>query len=200
MDWTTVVAAGVGGAIGLSGDLLGRMGARRQAARQRKEALEDAEIAYRRGRDEELDRESRQEARLAIHRIFETFTRNPVSVIAPNDRRTIQSAQNILHELSYQQLHIPDLDLRRKLNHSIDMLDLAIGASPPAGYSIAEVVFVIRNNCRDWLGAWARGEEIPTPTEDWQDLLNALGEAIEQWHQQLAGRGSKIHPRKIDDY
>jgi hypothetical protein len=200
VDWSTVVAAGVGAAIGLTGDLVGRIGARRQADRQRKEALEDAETVYRRSRAEDLERETRQRVHLAIDRILEAFQRNKVSLIAPDDDRTREGAREILAELGRQELYIPDSGVRRQLILSMDMLDLALVNSSPAGYTLAEVVFVIRANCWTWLGALARQEEIPAPTPDWLELQDSMHDAIEKWHQQLADRGSRVHPPKYNEY
>jgi hypothetical protein len=200
MDWSTVVAAAVGAAIGLTGNLFGRIGARRQADWQRKQALEDSEVAYHRSRSEELERESRQRLHLAVDRILETFAINSIAVTAPNDAGIEERALNILLEIARQRIYILDPDVRRRLDLSANMLDYALSGSSPAGYTIAEVVFVIRNGCKDWLGALVRREKVPPPSGDWLELEGSLHDAMEKWHHQLADQGSRVHPRKYEDY
>src|SRR4051812_18951484 len=107
MDWATIAGAAVGGAIGLLGDLTGRLGSRRQAARQRKETLEDAETAYLRALSAEEARLQRERAHLAAERMLQGLMTHSANPLQPNDD-VRDSANKLAGILYFEQLYIPD--------------------------------------------------------------------------------------------
>jgi hypothetical protein len=185
------------GAIGLVGEAIGRMGARRQAAQQRREVIEDEERRRIRELADEERRLKIQRSMMAANEILEAFLANPVRIESEDDEARV-AAIRIYAVLYARNVNIDEGQLRRRLDLAVDILDLA-AESALHGYSLAEAVFIVRSNCYEWIGAYLRREDLPAPDDDWHVLCGVLKEAITEWHEELEKRGRNVHPRKYRD-
>jgi hypothetical protein len=199
VEWATVVGAFAGGTIGLAGDLIGRLGARRQAVRQRQEALEDAERSRRENLQDEQTRETSRRARAAAEGILRAFVENRVSLLDPVGMELptedlVERAMGIWGTVYVEKVHIPDAELRRRLGTCEAILDLATTPGLGLGMSLRDVVFTVRQFCYESLGAWLRDEALPAPTTDWTMLVAKLEVTKADWLERLERAGRAPHP------
>lgn len=191
MEWGTVVSVAVGGLIGLSGDTIGRIGARRQAQRARQESLEDAEAARRRALEDESRTAKADRERSAVENILGAYLEHPVMLLNQPPDETAQSVTKICATLGFEQSFLLDKELRLRIAEICYLVDMALSDSVP-GYSLPEVAFLSRSETRMLMGAWARGDALPDSIEGWRQIRQ-LRPAIEaQWQGKLRDNGSSI--------
>ena len=193
MDWATVAGAIAGGAIGLLGDLTGRLGARRQAAQQRREMLEDLA----RVRDERIEDEQRQaiyqRACQAAEDIVQTIRNNPVVVHSARPEVDMRERIRAVHLALYSEsLYIPDPHLRELLQRAEYMLDISLTQEEGHDVPLPDVIHIVRNNVYRWLGAWLRGEPIPPPSTAWTELVPKMDRAMTEWQAWVRSSGREI--------
>jgi hypothetical protein len=182
MEWVAVVGAAVGGTIAIVGDLIGQISARKQAARQRQEALEDARTTREQMIEDEHQKNLQEKSRQAEVNIFSLMLRSRISILdplgtQPDQDKIIERALDMCMELSAESVCILDDELRCRLEVCSDMLDMA--TTPTVNFRkqrLIEVIAVVRRNIWLWLGASLRGQAIPSPTEDWIHLAAELNE------------------------
>lgn len=156
MEWGTVVSVAVGGLIGLSGDTIGRIGARRQAQRARQESLEDAEAARRRAIEDESRAAKADRERSAVENILGAYLEHPIMLLNQPPDDTVESATKICATLGFEQSFLLDKELRLRVAEICYLVDMALSDSVP-GYSLPEVAFLSRSETRMLMGAWSRG-------------------------------------------
>lgn len=190
MDWASVVAAVTGGAIGLSGELLGRRGAQRQARESRQSQREDAERDRQQALEVELQRIAHQRAREAAGAILTAFRSNPIRLSVPAVQETHDSVREIVLAIFTEYLYVQDAMMRQRLieiEHWVDIANAANGFGP---LTLPEIVYEARLEAVRLLGAWLRGESPPiTPTEGWQRVQREAPEAIEAYRLKLRDQG-----------
>ena len=159
MEWATVIGAVVGGSIGIAGELIGRIGASRQADRQRREALEDAQRIRIESTEDERLREIWQRSRQAAESIIKAIRNNRISILDPAGKKlsredVVERALAIWLELYTEAAYILDADLRKRINICESILDMATTPGISIGrWDLAEVVLIVRNDLLSWLGA-----------------------------------------------
>ncbi|MFB9603511.1 hypothetical protein ACFFTQ_11050 [Streptomyces roseofulvus] len=198
MEWGTIVTVLLGGLIGLGGETIGRMGARRQAQIARQEALEDANIARSQAIEDDSRREKEARERVAVENILSAYLENPIRLVDQANEETVLSVTKICLTLGFEQSFILDAELRQRVAEICYILDIATDGDV-GGYSIAEVGFLSRSETRMLMGAWARGEEFPNSIEGWGELRRSLAEIEVNWQQKLreAGLRVKVPPLSI---
>ncbi|MFD7032352.1 hypothetical protein ACFWAR_30420 [Streptomyces sp. NPDC059917] len=198
MEWGTVIAVLIGGLIGLGGDAMGRIGARRQARTSRLEHLEDVETARRQAVEDEGRREKRDREMRAVERILSAYLENPIGLVNQLMDATVLSITEIVKVLGFEQSFILDGELRQRITEICHFLDLA-SVGDVGAYSSAEVGFLARNETRMLLGAWVRGERLPDSIEGWDEIRRGRAEIDAQWQQKLheAGLRVRIPPLSI---
>ena len=155
---STVVSVAVGGLIGLSGDTIGRIGARRQAQRARQESLEDAEAARRRALEDESRTAKADRERSAVENILGAYLEHPVMLLNQPPDETAQSVTRICATLGFEQSFLLDNELRLRIAEICYLVDMALSDSVP-GYSLPEVAFLSRSETRMLMGP-GRGETL----------------------------------------
>jgi hypothetical protein len=199
VDWTTLGAALAGGLIGLTGEIAGRIGSRRQAERARELAIEDAERMRSTAIEDDRRREADARARKAADIIFDSFRLNPIRRTSPIDEEAKQRARTIVITMWYEIPHFPNVELRRRLLEIEHILDIA-DAGVVFKHALPELVFTARIESFKILGAWLRREEeLPPPTEGWAEVLRIADEAIEQWDKNLARKGISTKTLKLNE-
>ncbi|MFH9569311.1 hypothetical protein [Streptomyces sp. NPDC017230] len=191
MEWGTIVTVVVGGLIGLSGDTIGRVGARRQAQRARQEALEDGEIARRQAIEDESRRARTDRQRSAVENILGAYLENPVMLVNQAPEDTVESAAKICNILGFEQSFLLDKELRFRVAEIVYLLDIALSSGVP-GFSLPEVVFLSRSETRMLMGASSRGDELPDSIEGWQEIRRLRPQIEAQWQSKLRDSGSSI--------
>jgi hypothetical protein len=86
VEWATITGAAAGGAIAITGDLIGQISARKQAAKQRRETLEDAQRIREQTREDEHLKELQKRARQAEEKIVASILSKRVSNSRPTWR------------------------------------------------------------------------------------------------------------------
>lgn len=191
MEWGTVVSVAVGGLIGLSGDSIGRIGARRQAQRARQESLEDAEAARRRAIEDESRTARADRERTAVENILGAYLEHPVMLLNQPPDDTVESATKICITLGYEQSFLLDNELRLRIAEICYLVDMALSDSVP-GYSLPEVAFLSRSETRMLMGAWSRGNSLPDSIEGWRQIRQLRPDIEAQWQGKLRDNGSSI--------
>ncbi|TDT23048.1 hypothetical protein EV562_1203 [Streptomyces sp. BK208] len=191
MEWGTVVSVAVGGLIGLSGDTIGRIGARRQAQRARQESLEDAESARRRAIEDESRAAKADRERRAVENILGAYLEHPVRLLNQPPHETDRSATKICAILGFEQSFLLDRELRLRIAEVCYLLDMAQSGSVP-GHSLAEVAFLSRSETRMLMGAWSRGDTLPESVEGWRQLRQLRPDIEARWQGTLRDNGSSI--------
>lgn len=200
MDWSAITAAIVGAAIGLSGELTGRIGAKRQAERARQIAIEDAERSRAQTIEDERRREADSRARLAAENILDAFRTNVVHRERPVDDETRSRVTAIVVTMLFELVHLPNRDLRRRLVEMEHVLDAVGSGVEYEGYSLPEIVFQARVSCFTILGAWLRREApLPASTEEWNRILQLTDETLERWEVGLADAGVQMRVLRLKD-
>src|SRR6476661_9584842 len=120
VEWATIAGAAVGGAIAIAGDLIGQISARKQAAKQRRETLEDAQRIREQTREDEHLKGLQQRERQAEEKIVASILSKRVSIVAPlgdelNQQEITKRALDIGIELYIESVHILDSELRKRL-------------------------------------------------------------------------------------
>lgn len=195
MEWATIAGAAVGGAIAIIGDLIGQISARKQAAKQRRETLEDAQRIREQAREDERLKELQQRARQAEEKIVASILSNRVSIVDPlggelNRQEITKGALDICIELWVESVHILDDELRKRLETCGMILDMA--TTPTVDLNkrpLNEIVVIVRSNVFSWLGASLRKQAIPPPSEEWMSLVSGLDDAVSQWKSWLKQSG-----------
>jgi len=195
VEWATIAGAAVGGAIAIAGDLIGQISARKQAAKQRRETLEDAQRIREQTREDEHLKGLQQRERQAEEKIVASILSKRVSIVAPlgdelNQQEITKRALDIGIELYIESVHILDSELRKRLETCGMILDMA--TTPTADLNkrpLNEIVVIVRNNIFLWLGASLRGQVIPPPSEEWVNLVSGLDDAVSQWKSWLKQSG-----------
>ncbi|OQQ13844.1 hypothetical protein B0675_26840 [Streptomyces sp. M41(2017)] len=191
VEWGTVASVIAGGLIGLSGDTIGRIGARRQARRARQEALEDAETARQHAIEDEGRKARQDRQRHAVEKILGAYLEHPILLVGQKHEDTVRSATDIYRVLAFEQSFLLDDDLRHRIVEISDLLDLAVADAVP-GYSLPEVAFLSRSETRMLMGAWSRGSELPDSIKSWHDIRQLRPQIAAQWQQTLRDRGLSI--------
>lgn len=200
MEWATIAGAAVGGAIAITGDLIGQISARKQASKQRRESLEDAQRLREQQREDEHVGELQKRARQAEEKIVASILINRVSILDPVDNELTEKeitkrALDICLDLQIESVHVLNDELRRRIEICGDILDMAI--TPAVHFKerhLNEVVVIVRSNVWSWLGASLRGQDLPHPTEDWINLVSELDDAVTQWKSWLKQSGYGFNP------
>ncbi|MFJ8932020.1 hypothetical protein ACIRLA_36165 [Streptomyces sp. NPDC102364] len=191
MEWGTVVSVAVGGLIGLSGDTIGRIGARRQAQRARQESLEDAEAARRRAIEDESRAAKADRERSAVENILGAYLEHPIMLLNQPPEDTVESAAKICATLGFEQSFLLDKELRFRVAEICYLVDMALSDSVP-GYSLPEVAFLSRSETRMLMGAWSRGDALPDSIEGWRQIRQLRSDIEAQWQAKLRDNGSSI--------
>ncbi|MFD7962999.1 hypothetical protein ACFV5J_19575 [Streptomyces zaomyceticus] len=191
MEWWTIITVLIGGLIGLSGDFIGRLGARRQAQIARRESLEDAEMARSQAIEDDHRKEKEARELLAIENILFAYFENPVRLVNQPMEEAILSIAKIGRVLGFEQSFILDGELRLRVVEICHFLDLAT-AGDVGGYSPVEVGFLARNETRMLMGAWARGEDLPESIEGWGEIRCSRAEIEARWQQNLRNAGLRV--------
>ncbi|MFD5508714.1 hypothetical protein ACFWIB_13195 [Streptomyces sp. NPDC127051] len=191
MEWGTVIAVLIGGLIGLSGDAIGRMGARRQAKIARRENLEDAEIARRQAIEDEGRKEKGGREMRAVENILSVYLENPIGLVNQPREETVLSITKIYTVFGFEQSFILNGELRQRVAEICYFLDLA-SVGDVGEYSPAEVGFLARSETRMLLGAWARGEDFPDSIEGWGEIRRSRAEIEVRWQQKLRDAGLRV--------
>ncbi|MEU3549441.1 hypothetical protein [Streptomyces longwoodensis] len=199
MEWGTVVSVTVGGLIGLSGDTIGRIGARRQAQRARQESLEDAEAARRRAREDEGRAARADRERRAVENILSAYLEHPVMLLNQPPDETAESATKICATLGFEQSFLLDRELRLRIAEICYLVDMALSDSVP-GYSLPEVAFLSRSETRMLMGAWSRGDALPDSIEGWRQIRQLRPDIEAQWQGKLRDNGSSIRVPPLSIY
>lgn len=202
MEWATIAGAAVGGAIAITGDLIGQISARKQAAKQRRETLEDAERVRAQTMEDERRKELQRRGRQAEEKMIELVVGSQVAIVNPlseesNREEIIRATLEISKGLCTECVHVLDDELRRRLKSSGDILDMA--TTPVVNLRkerLNEVVAIVRQNVYLWLGASLRGQVILPPTQDWLNLMAELDQVQTQWQGWLKQAGYEFHPYK----
>jgi hypothetical protein len=188
VEWTSLLAAMVGAAIGLVGDSVGRFGSRRQAREARTLAIEDAERLREQTIADERRRIADQRGREAAETILSSFRRNIVRLRAEELDRT--SVTSIVLDILVECVHVPDADVRTRLLEIEHWLDIgnSLGAFGP--YSVAELVFHARQEVFHLLGTWLRREgPVTEPTDGWRDVQSEAPAVMEAYQATLREEG-----------
>lgn len=191
MEWGTIATVLIGGLIGLSGDSIGRMGARRQAQRARQEVLEDAETARSRAIEDDNRKEKGDRERRAVENILSAYLENPISLVGQTREEAGLSVIKIGTVLGFEQSFIINSDLRQRVAEICYFLDLA-AVGDVCGYSLAEVGFLARSETRMLMGAWARGEVLPDSIEGWGEIRRSRAQIEARWQQKLRDAGLSV--------
>ncbi|MFI5985884.1 hypothetical protein ACIBEA_34115 [Streptomyces sp. NPDC051555] len=199
MEWGTVVAVLIGGLIGLGGDAMGRLGARRQARTSRREHLEDAETARRQAVEDEGRRVKGGREMRAVETILSAYLENPIGLVNQPVEETVLSLTEIYKVLGFEQSFILDGELRQRVAEICHFLDLA-SVGDVGGYSPAEVGFLARSETRMLLGAWARGEALPDSIEGWGEIRLGRAETEARWQQKLRDAGLRVRIPPLSVY
>ncbi|WP_338704086.1 hypothetical protein V2W30_40045 (plasmid) [Streptomyces sp. Q6] len=199
MEWGTVVSVAVGGLIGLSGDTIGRIGARRQAQRARQESLEDAEADRRRAIEDESRAAKADRERSAVENILGAYLAHPVMLLNQQPADTARSATEICAVLGFEQSFLLDKELRLRIAEICYLVDMALSDTVP-GYSLPEVAFLSRSETRMLMGAWSRGEALPDSIEGWRQIRQLRPDIEAQWQGKLRDAGSSIEVPPLSIY
>ncbi|MFG3369293.1 hypothetical protein ACIPWY_35320 [Streptomyces sp. NPDC090032] len=191
MEWGTIITVLIGGLIGLSGDSIGRMGARRQAQRARQEVLEDAETARSRAIEDGSRKEKGDREKRAVENILSAYLENPISLVGQPREEVVLSVIKIGTVLGFEQSFIINSDLRQRVAEICYFLDLA-AVGDVGGYSLAEVGFLARSETRMLMGAWARGEVLPDSIEGWGEIRRSRAQIEARWQQKLRDAGLRV--------
>ncbi|MFE0116756.1 hypothetical protein ACFWZA_01500 [[Kitasatospora] papulosa] len=191
MEWWAIITVLVGGLIGLSGDFIGRLGARREARIAREESLEDANTARIQAIEDADRKEKSAREVLAIEKILLAYFDNPILLLNQPREETAVSIGKVVRVLGFEQSFIRDRALRQRIVEICHFLDLATEGNV-GEYSPAEVGFLARNETRMLLGAWARGEDLPESIEGWGEIRRSLPEIAAQWQQQIRDAGLRV--------
>ncbi|MCX4920294.1 hypothetical protein [Streptomyces sp. NBC_00687] len=199
MEWGTVVSVIAGGLIGLSGDTIGRIGARRQAQRARQEALEDAEAARRRSIEDEGRKTREDRQRSAVENILGAYLEHPIMLVDQAHEDTVKSATKICLVLGSEQSFLLDEELRHRITEICYLVDIAAAGGVP-GYSLPEIAFLSRSETRMLLGAWSRGSELPDSIEGWREIRQLRPQIEAQWQAKLRDSGLSISVPPLSIY
>ncbi|WP_143661174.1 hypothetical protein [Streptomyces sp. M41(2017)] len=199
MEWGTVVSVVAGGLIGLSGDTIGRIGARRQAQRARQEALEDAETARRRAIEDEGRKTREDRQRHGVENILRAYLEHPIMLVDQAHEDTVRSATKICLVLGSEQSFLLDEELRHRITEICYLVDIAAAGGVP-GYSLPEIAFLSRSETRMLLGAWSRGSELPESIEGWREIRRLRPQIEAQWQAKLRDSGLSISVPPLSIY
>ncbi|MFE1909277.1 hypothetical protein ACFW96_37250 [Streptomyces gardneri] len=191
MEWWTIITVLIGGLIGLSGDFIGRLGARRQAQIARRENLEDAEIARSQAIEDDDRKEKLARELRAVENILFAYFENPVRLVNQPREEAVLSIAKICRVLGFEQSFILNGELRQRIVEICHFMDLAT-ESDVGEYSPAEVGFLARNETRMLMGAWARGEDLPESIEGWGEIRRSRAEIEARWQQNLRDAGLRV--------
>jgi enoyl-CoA hydratase/carnithine racemase len=185
MDWTSLLAAAAGAVIGLSGDLVGRLGARRQAREARQLAIEDAERLRLATHEDDRQREIRARARRAAEQIIAAFRDNSVLLGEPITPDLHKRLERIADILNSEYLFLPELELRRRILEMEHWIDAAWGAEYFGGLMVNQLAFAAKNEANRILGMWLRGENLDyTPIPLWSDVQAEASRAMDEYRKQ----------------
>ncbi|WP_147977455.1 hypothetical protein [Streptomyces sp. MS191] len=199
MEWGTIVTVLLGGLIGLSGETVGRMGARRQAQIARQEALEDASKARSQAIEDDSRRGKEARERTAVENILSAYLENPIRLVDQPSEETVLSVTKICLVLGFEQSFILNAELRQRVAEICYFLDISTDGDV-CGYSAAEVGFLSRSEMRMLMGAWARGEDLPNSIEGWGELRRGLAEIERNWQQKLRDSGLRVEVPPLSIY
>jgi hypothetical protein len=201
LDWSVVVGAGVGAAIGLAGQAVALFGARKQEERTYARVRSEAERQEDRRRERERQDELRRREENAAFAVIRCFHDNAVGLLASPSEADNDRVLSIVLALHYRHFFFRDGELRRRLAEAKEILEF-FGAFPPPGHTIPSVIWVVRLNVLRWLAAFLREESIPSPTTDWCQLADNLEVAFAEWRKQLELSKIKLRDFRfsIDSY
>ncbi|MFG2452913.1 hypothetical protein ACGFSG_26400 [Streptomyces sp. NPDC048512] len=199
MEWGTVVSVIAGGLVGLSGDTIGRIGARHQAQRARQEALEDAETARRHAIEDEGRKTREDRERRAVENILRAYLEHPIMLVDQAHDDTVQSATKIYAVLGFEQSFLLDDELRHRVAEISHLIDIAVAGAVP-GYSLPEIAFLSRSETRMLMGAWSRGSALPDSIEGWSEVRQLRPQIEAQWQANLRDRGLSISIPPLSTY
>jgi hypothetical protein len=189
----TILAAMAGAAIGLVGDITGRLSSRRQAEQARRQAIEGEERRRLATLEDESKRVSDRRARDAAEEIVRIFAKNAIHFNEPRGEDLERKLTLIVVTIYSEHLHITDEVLRHRLLEIEHILDAAMSGAVFDGYSLANLAYVGRVNCYRLLGAWLRKESLPAVTEDWRQILDLSERAINDLAENLRAQGMPAH-------
>ncbi|MFB7592081.1 hypothetical protein [Streptomyces sp. NPDC056169] len=199
MEWGTIATVLIGGLIGLSGEAIGRIGARRQSQIARQEALEDANIARSQAIEDDNRREKEARERSAAENILSAYLENPIRLVNQPREEAVLSVARVCTILGFEQSFILDAELRQRVAEICYFLDLA-AAGDVGGYTVAEVGFLARSETRMLMGAWARGEDLPPSIEGWGEIRRSRSEIETRWQQELSDAGLRVKVPPLSIY
>ncbi|MDG6109520.1 hypothetical protein Daura_31785 [Dactylosporangium aurantiacum] len=189
MDVTPLIATALGGFFVLVGDLTSRVSSRRQSDRMRAIALEDAERAQLRQIERDRQLEMRQRGQRAADAIFRHLIERNVALSDVTDEQARLFALEFQRVLMFESVYILDANVRRYLQLSGEILDMAVAGELHA----KSAVFAVRFNCYRWLGVAVRGEhEIPEPTDAWKVQMERLPAAGERFRSRVRTGGFEL--------
>ncbi|MEU2748845.1 hypothetical protein ABZ613_21735 [Streptomyces collinus] len=191
MDVSLILAALFGGIIGVAGDTIGRMGARRDAMRQRLEAREDALLAEKQAERARLAETRVNRAREAAESILAAYRDNPFNFGTPEDE-ALERFRQIQRVLGYEYVHLGDHQARERLLDVSRILDTLNINSSLCNLSRVEVGFVARKEAKVLLGEFLRGDPLTPASPQWNDIMEAGAVAREEWQRVLQQRGSTV--------
>ncbi|MFI2631676.1 hypothetical protein ACH5A2_14915 [Streptomyces collinus] len=191
MDVSLILAALFGGIIGVAGDSIGRMGARRDARRQRLEAREDALLAEEQAERARLAEIRVSRAREAAESMLAAYRDNPFNFGTPEDE-ALERFRKINRVLGYEYVHLGDRLARERLLNVSRILDTLNITSSLSNLSRVEVGFVARKEVKVLLGEFLRGDPLTPSSPQWNDIMEAGAVAREDWQQVLQERGSMV--------
>ncbi|MFF6954162.1 hypothetical protein ACFZAD_36735 [Streptomyces iakyrus] len=191
MDASLILAALFGGIIGIAGDTIGRMGARRDARRQRLEAREDSRLAEEQAERARLTETRVTRAREAAESMLAAYRDNPFNFDTPEDE-VLERFRQIQRILGYEYVHIIDPNARERLLNVSRILDSLNVTSTLGTLSRVEVGFVARKEAKVLLGEFLRGDSFTPSSPQWNDIVEAAEIARENWQRALQERGSMV--------
>jgi hypothetical protein len=188
IDWSMIIAACTGAAIGLIGEWTGRSTSRRQEERAHLRSREDAERTRQAEKLAERERVLRDNELRAAERIVTAFQEHSVGPLKPPDTEDLTKVKALLIVIGYNHLYFRSQELRQRLYRASFVLDV-LGADVPPGFDRPSLIWIIRSNVLAWLGALSRDEDLPAITQEWENLINVMHERLPALKERLRGKG-----------
>jgi hypothetical protein len=177
VDWTPIISTLAGGAIVMASDAISRLSARRSANNEKKAKLRARETG-------------------AGEQIIAAFDQNPLPVIDSRGLELTESEVsrrllNLTSAIYKNSLFINDIEMRRRLELCMNILDMATVPAPvlDLGMEPRAVGALVRRNVYLWLGAWFREEPFQDTNADWGRLLERHENWRSQWQEWTTAHG-----------
>jgi len=212
MDWTPLLSALAGAGVAIMSEAIGRRGARRLAAEERRASSEEQALRHERELRQRRDEFVRQAERDAVSAIISELDANPIGMIDPEGMELSTTDLNRrmarwLSTLYRNSLTVTDVELRRRLELATSILDMMLTPIIDVGLERRQVAAIVRRNIHLWLGSWLRSESFPEPTHDWNELERRNDEWWAQWNDYAVRVGfdgsphstTKIHAASVAD-